>query len=133
MELMHLSLLILRMGSLVSREVLCIRCLESQQFRLSLVRAFPLSPQPPQEANRPLRRRERECSPEDCKTYSRHPLRNKSSLQKDRYFERQESQGPISQVILLIISAIDHTRPHFLWVYRRDNPRRMLGEHEKSL
>ena len=57
MELMHLSLLILRMGSLVSREVLCIRCLESQWFRLSLVRAFPLSPQPPKEANRPLRRR----------------------------------------------------------------------------
>ena len=23
-------------------------------------------------------------------------------------------------------------RPHFLWVYRRDNPRGMLGEHEKS-
>ena len=24
-------------------------------------------------------------------------------------------------------------RPHFLWVYRRDNPRAMLGEHSKSL
>ena len=24
-------------------------------------------------------------------------------------------------------------RPHFLWVYRRDNPRGMLGEHEKSV
>ena len=24
-------------------------------------------------------------------------------------------------------------RPHFLWVYRRDNPRGMLEEHEKSL
>ena len=24
-------------------------------------------------------------------------------------------------------------RPHFLWVYRRDNPRGMLGEHEKNL
>ena len=24
-------------------------------------------------------------------------------------------------------------RPHFLWVYRRHNPSRMLGEHEKSL
>ena len=24
-------------------------------------------------------------------------------------------------------------KPHFLWVYRRDNPRGMLGEHEKSL
>ena len=24
-------------------------------------------------------------------------------------------------------------RPHFLWVYRRDNPRGMLGEHEKKL
>ena len=24
-------------------------------------------------------------------------------------------------------------RPHLLWVYRRDNPREMLGEHEKSL
>ena len=24
-------------------------------------------------------------------------------------------------------------RPHFLWVYRSDNPLRMLGEHEKSL
>ena len=23
-------------------------------------------------------------------------------------------------------------RPHFLWLYRRDNPRGMLGEHEKS-
>ena len=23
-------------------------------------------------------------------------------------------------------------RPHFLWVYRRDNPSGMLGEHEKS-
>ena len=23
--------------------------------------------------------------------------------------------------------------PHFLWVYRRDNPLRMLGEHSKSL
>ena len=23
-------------------------------------------------------------------------------------------------------------RPHFLWVYRRDNPRGMLGEHERS-
>ena len=23
--------------------------------------------------------------------------------------------------------------PHFLWVYRRDNPRGMLREHEKSL
>ena len=25
------------------------------------------------------------------------------------------------------------SRPHFLWVYRRDNPLRMLGEHSKSL
>ena len=24
-------------------------------------------------------------------------------------------------------------RPHFLWVYWRDNPLGMLGEHEKSL
>ena len=24
-------------------------------------------------------------------------------------------------------------RAHFLWVYRRDNPLGMLGEHEKSL
>ena len=24
-------------------------------------------------------------------------------------------------------------RPHFLRVYQRDNPREMLGEHEKSL
>ena len=24
-------------------------------------------------------------------------------------------------------------RPHFLWVYRRDNPLGMLGEHEKKL
>ena len=24
-------------------------------------------------------------------------------------------------------------RPHFLWFYRRDNPRGMLGEHKKSL
>ena len=24
-------------------------------------------------------------------------------------------------------------RPHFLWVYLRDNPRGMLGEHEKKL
>ena len=24
-------------------------------------------------------------------------------------------------------------RPHFLWVYRRDNPLGMLGEQEKSL
>ena len=24
-------------------------------------------------------------------------------------------------------------RPHFLWVYRRDKPRGMLGEQEKSL
>ena len=24
-------------------------------------------------------------------------------------------------------------RPHFLWVYRRDNPSGMLGEHEKKL
>ena len=24
-------------------------------------------------------------------------------------------------------------RPHFLWVYRRDNSRGMFGEHEKSL
>ena len=24
-------------------------------------------------------------------------------------------------------------RPHFLWVYRHDNPRGMLGEHEKDL
>ena len=24
-------------------------------------------------------------------------------------------------------------RPHFLWIYLRDNPRGMLGEHEKSL
>ena len=24
------------------------------------------------------------------------------------------------------------SRQHFLWVYRRDNPRGMLGEHEKS-
>ena len=24
-------------------------------------------------------------------------------------------------------------RPHFLWVYRRDNPRGMLGEHSNSL
>ena len=23
--------------------------------------------------------------------------------------------------------------PHFLWLYRRDNPREMLGEHLKSL
>ena len=23
-------------------------------------------------------------------------------------------------------------RPHFLWVYRRDNPRGMLGEHGKA-
>ena len=25
------------------------------------------------------------------------------------------------------------SKPHFLWVYRRDNPRRMLGELKKSL
>ena len=26
-----------------------------------------------------------------------------------------------------------NNRPHFLWVYRHDNPRRILGEQEKSL
>ena len=26
-----------------------------------------------------------------------------------------------------------NNRPHFRWVYRRDKPREMLGEHEKSL
>ena len=30
-------------------------------------------------------------------------------------------------------SVLLNNRPHFLWVYRRDNPLRMLGEHEKSL
>ena len=25
------------------------------------------------------------------------------------------------------------SRPYFLWVYRRDSPRGMLGEHEKTL
>ena len=31
------------------------------------------------------------------------------------------------------VSGYLSNRPHFLWVYRRDNPRRMLGEHSKSL
>ena len=26
-----------------------------------------------------------------------------------------------------------NNRPHFLWVYRRDNPLGMLGEHSKNL
>ena len=25
------------------------------------------------------------------------------------------------------------SRPHFLWIYQRDNPLGMLGEHEKNL
>ena len=33
----------------------------------------------------------------------------------------------LAKKILVYLS----NRPHFLWVYRRDNPRGMLGEHEK--
>ena len=34
--------------------------------------------------------------------------------------------------VILTISYLSN-RPHFLLVYRRDNPRGMLGEREKSL
>ena len=36
-----------------------------------------------------------------------------------------------SHVMLYMVCLSN--RPHFLWVYRRDNPRGMLGEHEKKL
>ena len=32
-----------------------------------------------------------------------------------------------------IASDYLNNRPHFLWVYRSENPRGMLGEHEKRL
>jgi len=37
----------------------------------------------------------------------------------------------ISNTINTIIKLSN--RSHFLWVYRRDNPRGMLGKHEQSL
>ena len=31
------------------------------------------------------------------------------------------------------VKADSSNRPHFLWVYRGNNPRGMFGEHEKNL
>ena len=42
---------------------------------------------------------------------------------------KEQKGGYDYNIILEYLS----NRPHFLWVYRRDNPRGMLGEHEKSL
>ena len=39
--------------------------------------------------------------------------------------------GKTNDSVLLIKLFYKSNRPHFLWVYRRDNPRGMLGEHEK--
>ena len=36
-------------------------------------------------------------------------------------------------IVVVIVIVYLSNRPHFLWVYRRDNPRGMLGEHEKKL
>ena len=45
---------------------------------------------------------------------------------KTRVFDQsQRAQGPIYIIII--------NRPLFLWVYRRNKPRGMLGEHEESL
>ena len=46
------------------------------------------------------------------------------------------SRGLLTEVFfygvwIRLLSCLSN-RPHFLWVYRRDNPRGMLGEHEKS-
>ena len=40
----------------------------------------------------------------------------------------------LSNIQLSYALVIKHlsNRPHFLWVYRRDNQRGILGEHEKS-
>ena len=43
-----------------------------------------------------------------------------------------QKQKWVSKTVNVIYHFHLVTRPHFLWVYRRDNPRGMLGEHEKS-
>ena len=43
----------------------------------------------------------------------------------------QDHRGIREHCLLNDIEYLSN-RPHFLWVYRRDNPRGMLGEHEKS-
>ena len=38
--------------------------------------------------------------------------------------------GKLIEIVQLFYKS---KRPHFQWVYRRDNPLGTLGEHEKSL
>ena len=47
-------------------------------------------------------------------------------------FTFQRSSTPMRQILWIIWIYISN-RPQFLWVYRRDKPRGMLGEDEKSL
>ena len=50
------------------------------------------------------------------------------------YFFAKKQQQQNKQPALRDISMVYlSNRPHFLWVYRRDNPLGMLGEHSKSL
>ena len=47
------------------------------------------------------------------------------------FYTVESSKPSFDRLINLVIYLSN--RPHFLWVYRRDNPLGMLGEHEKSL
>ena len=49
------------------------------------------------------------------------------------YLRRQKRDKTSNGYIDLLIQYYLSNRPHFLWVYRRDNPRGMLGEHENKL
>ena len=43
-----------------------------------------------------------------------------------------DSKRTIKIISGIITMIYLRNRTHFLWVYCRDNPRRMLGKHEKS-
>ena len=53
----------------------------------------------------------------------------KTAVEKSMFWS-EKRLGVRGRLVYLVNLS---NRPHFLWVYRRDNPRGMLGEHEKSL
>ena len=56
-------------------------------------------------------------------------------LQFHQYLKKTKHVPWIGQFLVKSVCPCVYlsNRPHFLWVYRHDNPRRLLGEHEKSL
>ena len=64
--------------------------------------------------------------------YNTGKLKVRSSSDGSNVWTTGRRDFPPRVVKVTVIVSLSN-RPHFLWVYRRDNPRGMLGEHEKSL